>query len=166
MDKTKVTKEGNVLILERVFNAPVDKLWDAFSNPETFVRWWGPEGWDTTVKEFDFVAGGKNHYCMKCVDEKQGEWFNQESWGMMVFDEVNAPTSFTYKDYFSDAEGTLNQDMPVITVTTSFIDQDGKTLMVNKSVAQSPEQIEELIKMGMLEGYSSSMDKLDTLLES
>lgn len=120
--------------------------------------------WETTTKEFNFVPGGRVHYDMKCVDENQGEWFGQSSWGMMVIEAVDAPNSFTYKDYFSDESGTMNQDMPTLTVTNNFVEENGRTKLTSTSVADSAEQIEELIKMGMVEGFTSQLKKLDAML--
>lgn len=167
MDKTKVTKDfdNNTLIVERTFDAPIGRVWDAYADREQFCKWWGPEGWETTVKEFDFVPGGRNHYCMKCVDENQDEWFNQQSWGMMVFEQVDKPSGFTYKDYFSDADGTLNTDMPTTTTIMNFVEQDGKTTMTSRSVVESKEQLEQLVTMGMIEGLTSSLDKLERHVE-
>ena len=81
MSQTKVTKdlENKTLIIERTFDAPAQKLWRAYADKEWFEQWWGPEGWQTTTKEFTFAPGGRIHYAMKCVDENQGEWFGQES---------------------------------------------------------------------------------------
>ncbi len=168
MDKTKVTKdfENKTLIIERTFNAPRERVWEAYENPEKFSAWWGPEGWETTVKELTLVPGGKNHYCMKCVDKNQGEWFNQESWGLMAFEAVDKPASFTYKDYFSDEAGTLKQDMPTMTITMSFTEEDGKTKMVSRGVVESKEQLEQLVNMGMIEGLTSTLDKLEAFVES
>ena len=165
MDKTKVTKdlENKTLTIERSFDAPKDKLWQYYAEKEKFEKWWGPEGWVTTTKEFDFASGGRVHYGMKCVDEAQGEWFGQESWGMMVIEAVDAPNSFTYKDYFSDADGNLNEQMPTLRVTNEFVEEDGRAKVVSRSFADSAEQIEELIKMGMLEGFDSQLGKLDKI---
>lgn len=156
--------ENKKLVVEYTANGPIEKVWRAYTTKEWFEKWWGPEGWETTTKEFSFEAGGKVHYGMKCVDERQGEWFGQTSWGTMDIQEVNNGKSFTYKDYFSDEAGVLNKEMPVLTVTNEFIEQDGKTKIVSTSYADSAEQIEELIKMGMIEGFSSQLNKLDTLV--
>src|SRR5690606_11027273 len=117
---------------------------------DMFTKWWGPEGWETTVKEFDFTAGGRNHYCMKCVDENQGEWFGQESWGLMAYEMIDEPNSFTYKDYFSNAEGTIEGEMPTITATNQFVEEDGKTRMISICQGETAEDIEKLVAMGMV----------------
>jgi uncharacterized protein YndB with AHSA1/START domain len=167
MDKTKVTKdlENKTLTIERTFNATPEKVWEAYANKDLFVQWWGPEGWETTVKEFDFRPGGSNHYCMKCVDKNQGEWYGQESWGMMRYESVDqSGYRFTYKDYFSDADGKTQEGMPVLTVQMELVAVDGKTNLVSRLVADSAEDIEKLVNMGMVEGFSSSAEKLERLL--
>ena len=167
MDKTKVTKdlEAKTLTIERTFAAPVEKLWQAYADKDMFVQWWGPEGWETTVKEFDFRAGGRNHYCMKCVDENQGEWFGKDAWGIMDYKTVDAPSNFTYTDYFSNEAGDIDEQMPALEITVEFVaTDDGQTTMISRSVASSAEEIEQLVKMGMIEGFSSSADKLERLV--
>lgn len=167
MADVKVTKDldNKKLVIEFVANGPKEKVWQAYANKERFEKWWGPEGWETTAKEFVFEPGGRVHYGMKCVDERQGEWFGQVSWGLMQLQEVDAPHSFTYKDYFSDENGTVNESMPALTVTNEFIEEDGKTKIVSTSIANSAEQIEELIKMGMVEGFTSQLAKLEAAIQ-
>lgn len=166
MADVKVTKdlENKKLIIEFIANGSIDKVWSAYADKGTFEKWWGPEGWKTTAKEFTFEPGGRVHYGMKCVDENQGEWFGQVSWGLMAVQEVNPSHSFTYKDYFSDESGAINTELPALTVTNEFFEQDGKTKIVSTSLADSAEQIEQLLKMGMVEGFSSQLNKLDTLV--
>ncbi len=166
MSELKVTKdlENKTLTLEYEFSGPLDKVWKAYSDKESFEQWWGPEGWETTTKEFTFAPGGRVHYDMKCVDKAQGDWFGQSSWGMMVIETVDAPNSFTYIDYFSDEDGTLNQEMPALTVTNSFTEENGKTKLVSVSQADNAEQIEQLINMGMVEGFTSQLHKLDAIM--
>lgn len=166
MEKTKVTKdlEAKTLTIERTFDGSKDKVWKAYTDKEWFVKWWGPEGWETKVKEFNFVSGGRVHYGMKCVDERQGEWFGQESWGVMEIESVEGENSYTYIDYFADADGNLQKDMPGLKITNTFSEEDGKTTIVSVSYADSAEDIEKLLAMGMIEGYDSQLRKLDELL--
>lgn len=166
MSEVKVTKdlENKKLVIEYVANGPKDKVWKAYADKEWFEKWWGPEGWETTTKEFNFAPGGRVHYEMKCVDENQGEWFGQSSWGAMDIQKIDPTNSFTYKDYFSDEEGVLNTEMPALIVTNEFFEEDGKTKIVSTSFADTADQIEQLIKMGMIEGFSSQLAKLDKLV--
>ena len=165
MSEVKVVKdlENKKLIVEFVSKWPKEKVWQAYAERELFEKWWGPEGWETTTKEFSLTPGGKIHYGMKCVDENQGDWFGQTSWGVMEVLDVQSGESFTYKDYFSDEDGVLNQDMPALKVTNEFIEENGQTKIVSTSFADTAEQIEQLINMGMIEGFTSQLNKLDEL---
>lgn len=166
MDKTKVTKdlENKTLTIERVFDAPVEKVWKAYADKDMFEKWWGPEGWETTTKEFDFRPGGRIHYGMKCVDENQGEWFGQESWALMEIQSMDEPRAFTAKDHFADPEGSVNNEMPAQTFEIELRDEDGKTRLISRSITETAEQLEELVKMGMVEGFDSQMNKLEKML--
>lgn len=168
MAEVQVTKdlENNKLIIEYVASGPRDKVWRAYSEKEMFEKWWGPEGWETTAKEFNFAVGGVIHYDMKCVDPNQTDWYGQSSWGLMDISAIDEGNSFTYTDYFSDEEGNRNPDMPSLTITNEFIEIDGKTKIVTTSLAASAEQIEQLIKMGMIEGFSSQLNRLETLVSA
>ena len=167
MDKTKVTKdlENKTLIIERTFDAPKEKLWRAYADKEWFEKWWGPEDWETSTKDFDCRKGGRIHYGMKCVDPNQGEWYGQESWGLMELESIDEPNSFTAKDFFSNPEGTVDEKMPSQKFVVELLDENGKTRLVSKSVCESAEQLEELIMMGMVEGFSSQLNRLESLLE-
>jgi uncharacterized protein YndB with AHSA1/START domain len=166
MDQVKVTKdlENKTLTLERVFDGPKSKVWKAYADQEWFEAWWGPEGWETKAKEFDFKPGGRVHYDMRCLDPEQKDWYGQSSWGLMQIEAVDAPSSFTYTDYFSDETGKPNTEMPTQTVTVELVETDGKTNMIIRAVSESADDIERLVKMGMVEGFSSQMNKLDALL--
>ncbi len=166
MSEVKVTKdlENKKLTIEYVANGPKDKVWKAYADKEWFEKWWGPEGWETATKEFSFAPGGRIHYDMKCVDENQGEWFGQHSWGLMGILSIDEGNSFTYTDSFSDETGAINEEMPSMTVTNEFLEEDGKTKIVSTSSADTAEQIEELLKMGVVEGYTGQLNKLDALV--
>ncbi len=166
MSEVNVVKdlENKKLIVEFVANGPTDKVWRAYAEKELFEKWWGPEGWKTTTKEFDFIPGGRVHYGMKCIDKNQADWFGQTSWGVMEILDVVSTASFTYRDYFSDEDGVLNEDMPALRVTNEFIDEGGKTKIESTSFADNADQIEQLIAMGMIEGFTSQLNKLDELL--
>ncbi|MBD0824529.1 SRPBCC domain-containing protein [Aestuariibaculum marinum] len=53
------TKTNREIYNERILKAPVDKVYQAFSNPSHLKVWWGPEGYTNTFHEFDLRPGGK-----------------------------------------------------------------------------------------------------------
>jgi len=167
MNKTKVTKdlENKTLIIERVFDAPVESVWSFYAIKEKFEAWWGPEGWETTTKAFDFSPGGKIHYGMTCVDENQTEWFGKQSWGLMEIDSIEENKNFVAHDFFCSPDGTIDQSMPAQKFVVEFHDENGRTRLVNRSILDSAEKIEMLVEMGMIEGFNSQMNKLEVLLQ-
>lgn len=156
--------ENKTLTVECVVNGPKEKVWKAYANKEWFEKWWGPEGFETTTKQHDFKPGGRVHYCMKCVDKNQTEWYGTESWGIMELLEVDAPNRFTANDAFSNPEGTVDTNIPTQRFEIDLVDEGGKTRIVSKSICDTAEQLEELVKMGMVEGFSSQLNKLEALL--
>jgi uncharacterized protein YndB with AHSA1/START domain len=160
-----VNKETNEFIAERVFDAPRASLWDAFADPEKLAKWWGPHGWETTIKTFEFRPQGTWHYGMKCVDENQGEFFGQESWGKAIFSEIEEPEKIVYKDAFADADGNTNDTMPVGVTTIEFSENDGKTRVMSRTKYDKPEELEAVTNMGMEEGFSQTWDRLAEFVE-
>ncbi|CAG7629288.1 SRPBCC domain-containing protein [Paenibacillus allorhizosphaerae] len=167
MANQMITKvEGSVLVLERVFNAPRELVFKAFSEAEHLKHWWGPRGWEIPVCNVDFRPGGVWHYCMKCVDKNQGDFYGMESWGKGVYEEIVAPEKIVYVDYFSDAEGNENESMPSTRVTLTFDEHEGKTKLINRALYASPEALKTVLDMGMEQGISETWDRLDEHLQS
>ena len=159
-------ENNRILVLERVFDAPRDLVFQMFKEPEHLKRWWGPRGWEIPVCNIDFRAGGVWHYCMKCVDQNQGQFYGMESWGKGVYKEIVEPEKIVYNDYFSDAEGNIDESLPATLTTMEFIDLDGKTKLVNRSEYASTEALKTVMDMGMMQGISETWDRLGELLES
>lgn len=153
-----------VLVLERVFDAPRDLVFQMFKEPEHLKHWWGPRGWELTVCTVDFQPGGVWHYCMKCVDRNQGQFYGMESWGKAVYKEIAEPEKIVYTDYFSDAEGNTNETMPSTAVSLEFIDLDGKTKLVNRGEYVSADALKTVIDMGMMQGITETWDRLEERL--
>lgn len=167
MEKTNITKSpvNKQFTMERVFDAPIGAVWSAWTDSDKLAKWWGPRGWETTNKAFEFKPGGTWHYCMKCVDENQGEFFGQESWGKTVYESINEPNEIVYRDYFSDAEGTFKEEMPGSITTLRFIEEDGKTRVVSETIFDTLEGFEQVVAMGMEQGAAETWDRLAEYLE-
>jgi uncharacterized protein YndB with AHSA1/START domain len=157
-------ENDRVLVLERVFDAPRYLVFKMFNEPEHLKNWWGPRGWELPVCNIDFRPGGVWHYCMKCVDQNQGEFYGMESWGKGVYKEIAEPEMFSYTDYFSDAEGNTNDTMPATDTTLEFVDLNGKTKLVNRSEYVSAEALKTVMDMGMLQGITETWDRLEQRL--
>ncbi|MBY9077892.1 SRPBCC domain-containing protein [Paenibacillus sp. HN-1] len=160
MNEMTVRVNGTELILERVFEAKRELVFKAFTEAEHLKRWWGPRGWELPVCKVDFRPGGVWHYCMKCVDENQGEFFGMESWGKAVYREIQEPERFTYTDYFSDAEGDVPEGLPPSEIEILFEEQDGRTKVISRSRFGSEEELRTVMDMGMEQGIRETWDRL------
>lgn len=160
-EMTQTVENDKVLVLERVFDAPRELVFEMFSDCKHLKHWWGPRGWELPVCKMDFRPGGTWLYCMKCVDENQGDFFGMESWGKQVFREIDAPRSLSYTDYFADEEGNVNDSLPATDATVEFIEQGGKTKIVSRSTYASAEALKTVMDMGMIQGITETWDRLE-----
>ena len=146
------------LVLSRVFDAPRALVFRAWTEPEHFVRWWGPRGFTTPVCRIDLRPGGLWHCCMRSPD-------GQDIWCAGVYREIVAPERIVCTDFFADEAGNLvpptrygmGADWPAdMLLTVTFAEQDGRTtLTVQQSV---PEALARSV--GAPEGWSQSFDRL------
>jgi len=169
MSKTTFTvaDDKKTLLVERTFNAPKHKLWNAYTDADALAQWWGPIGWETEVKRFDFSEGGEWLYIMKCVDENQGEWFGQLSAGKAVYSNIQPEDSFEYTDYFTDEQGVINEAMPASrTVLTLNENEDGSTKLVTKTAYDTEAALKQVLEMGMEEGFGQTLDRLDDFVRA
>jgi uncharacterized protein YndB with AHSA1/START domain len=167
MTNKMITKaEGNVLTLERVFDAPRELVFKVFSEAEHLKHWWGPRGWTLTVCNVDFRPGGVWHYCMKCIDEKQVDFFGFESWGKAVYEEIVEPEKVIFVDYFSDADGNEVEGMPSSQITMTLVELEGKTKIISRAQYVSAEALKSVMEMGMEQGITETWDRLAEHLQS
>src|SRR6187551_2631563 len=103
------------IVMKRVFDAPREMVFDAFSKPELLKRWFGPRGWSLVVCEVDFRVGGGFRFVMRGPDGKD--------MGMRgVYREIAAPERSVHMESFDDYPGESQ-------VTAVFVEQDGRTTM-------------------------------------
>ncbi|MFC4559750.1 SRPBCC domain-containing protein [Virgibacillus kekensis] len=162
--KMKHRKEGRDLVMERVFDAPRDLVFKMFSEAEHLDKWWGPEGWETETRQFEFKPEGIWHYCMRCIDKDQGDFYGQESWGITFYKEINKPEKIVYIDVFSDEEGNRADGMPETYCTMDFVEEGGKTKLISRSQFESEEALKKIVDMGVVEGTDSHYRCLDDYL--
>ncbi|WP_042198018.1 SRPBCC domain-containing protein [Paenibacillus camerounensis] len=158
--------EDKSLFLEREFNAPRGLVFAAFSQAEHLKHWWGPRGWSLPVCHVDFRKGGVWHYCMKCEDKSQGEFYGMEAWGKAVYSELTPPESIIYTDYFCDEEGHVAEDLPATLVTLTFTETDSGTKVICRSDYETADELQKVLDMGMLQGITETWDKLVEHLDS
>jgi uncharacterized protein YndB with AHSA1/START domain len=141
------------LVITQHFDAPVELVWKAWTDPVAIAAWFGPHGFTTTVTTLDLRPGGVWHYCMH--NEEYGD-----AWGKAVYVEVDPPRRLVYQDMFSDAEGNTNEEMPVTTVTITLAEQDGGTLFTSHALYAAGEDLAKVLEMGMEQGMAETLERL------
>lgn len=157
--------EESVLVIERIFPASPSQVFQAFAESKGIESWWGPQGWRTVNKAFIFGPEGRWHYCMKCIDTNQGDFYGKESWGLAIYKEIIESEKIVYDDYFSDSIGEMNKEMPRIEVTLLFEKNENGTKLITSSAFSSKEALEKVLEMGIVEGMTSQFEKLDAYLQ-
>ena len=126
MPVTDVTTDPEALTMTLTadFAAPVERLWEAFTDPQQLERFWGPPGWPASFPTFDLTVGGKAVYFMT---SPQGE----KSYGAWEFLEIDGPRSFTVLDNFANEDGAPLDGMPVMRVVFTFEPTATGSRMIN-----------------------------------
>lgn len=158
--KTNVETKGKTLIIERIFEAPPSLMFDVWSDCKHLKHWWGPKEWPMNECEMDFREGGEWLYCLRGPNK------GDEAWGKAIYDEIDKPQKIVYRDYFTDNEGNINEEMPGSKTVLEFFEHNGVTRQVSTTEYESPESLKTVLDMGMIDGMNSSMERLDKYLES
>lgn len=139
------------IVLTRVFNAPRELVFDAFTKPELLRRWFGPRGWSLVVCEVDFRVGGGFRFVLRSPEGNQ--------MGMRgTYCEIDAPHRSVHKESFDDLPGESD-------VTTVLSESDGKTVLTATITYASQEIRDAVIRSGMEHGAAETYDQLAEMLE-
>jgi uncharacterized protein YndB with AHSA1/START domain len=152
-DTTAIYSDGGDLIFERTFDAPREKVWEAFTNPDLVPRWWGKHGTTTIVEEMDVRPGGKWRYISRASDREEVAFYGE-------YLEVDPPRGFKWTFMF-DVEGVGPMGGPE---THIFEDVGGKTKITSTGHMGSVEALEGALATGMVEGALETWDRLEALL--
>ncbi|MCC5907782.1 MAG: SRPBCC domain-containing protein [Balneolaceae bacterium] len=153
-NQTVETKE-NEIIFTRTFDAPRELVFETYTTCEHLKNWWGPRTWPLSYCKMDFRPGGSWHYCMK------GPNPGDESWGLAKYKEISEPEKIIYNDNFSDKDGNINSEMPSFDIVNAFetIDEQTKVTVISK--VGSKEEVDKLVEMGMIEGFTETWERLE-----
>jgi uncharacterized protein YndB with AHSA1/START domain len=153
------------LVLSRVFDAPRELVFRAWSEPEHLMRWWGPNGFTTPHCTIDFRIGGAWHLCMRSPE-------GRDYWCKGVYREIVAPELIVCTDFFVDEAGNsvppTHYGMPAevpaeMLLTVTFVEEAaGRTrLTVQQSLPLALAR-----SIGAVDGWSQSLDRLAAALAS
>ncbi|MBX3134160.1 MAG: SRPBCC domain-containing protein [Gemmatimonadaceae bacterium] len=145
------------MTIEAEYPCSVERLWEAYSDPRQLERFWGPEQWPATFTRHDMRVGGESHYYMTGPD-------GQRSSGWFRFLTVEPGKRFEVEDGFSNPDGSRNDAMPSMRMVFTFTATKQGSRFKSVTYFPSLEAMEELVKMGMVEGTKSAMSQIDAVL--
>ena len=146
------------IVIERVFDLPVSRVWQAWTEPEYFKKWWGPKGFTCPYSSMEARVGGKYLNCMRGPDGK-------EYWSTGEVKELDPGKKLVITDHFSDEKGNIKPaseyGMPgnwpkELLITVSLEGTNGTTKFNMQHEVIPDEMREECIK-----GWNESLDKLE-----
>src|SRR5574341_357191 len=88
------------LVITRIFDAPRELVWKAWTESEHLMRWWGPKHFTAPVWRLDLRVGGSYLYCMRSPE-------GQDYCGTGIFQEIVPPERLVYTDSFADEQGRV-----------------------------------------------------------
>jgi uncharacterized protein YndB with AHSA1/START domain len=146
------------LVITRVFDAPLELVWRAWTEPEHFKKWWGPRGFTTPVAKMDVRAGGKYLWCMEDTDGTQ-------YWITGVYREVVPRKRIMNTESFADEDGNvvpasrygMGDDWPPETlVSVNFEPAGGRTRITMRHSGLPANEMGEK----SADGWNESFDRL------
>ena len=150
MQHVKDDTKDRELLLTRVLNAPIELVWEVWTNPEHIAQWWGPNGFSNTITKMDVHPGGGWDLVMHGPD---GTDYKNKS----VFKEVVRHKKIVYEHISG----------PKFLATIEFDEQGNKTFIKWHMLFESKEQFIEVVKTFKAdEGLKQNVEKLDHYLAS
>jgi uncharacterized protein YndB with AHSA1/START domain len=151
---TTERKSDRELVVKRTFNGPARILFEAWTKPELFKRWWVPKstGMSLLSCEMDVRVGGTYRLVFR------HDAFPEPMAFFGRYIEVTPPSRLVWTNEEGGDSG------PVTTVT--FEDKGGKTLLVVHDLYSSKEALDGAIASGSTGGFSETFEQLDDLLDT
>ncbi|MPZ98686.1 MAG: SRPBCC domain-containing protein [Dehalococcoidia bacterium] len=94
--------ETHDVLITRVFNAPVEQVWNAWVESDQVRQWWGPQGFTSPLAEMDVREGGRSLVCMRAPAEMGG----QDLFNTWTYTKVVLHQRLEYVFEFTDQDGT------------------------------------------------------------
>jgi len=170
MSASQVETKSSSFVISRTFDAPRERVWKAWTDPQALVQWWGPKGAGIRVIKLDFRPGGIFHYAMAYQP-------GHEMFGRFIYREIEAPHRLVFVNSFSDADGgitrapfpQLGNTWPLEVLNNfTLTEQDGKTTVALRGgpINATEKERKTFASMfdSMRQGFGGTFDKLEDYL--
>lgn len=158
---TSVTKDlqKKTILVSREFKAPIEIVWNAYTDSTILDKWWGPSPWRAETKSMDFRVGGFWLYAMVGPE-------GEKHWGRMNYIAIEKYNFIDFEDLFCDENGNVNSELPNSKGRNSFTKKNSGTLVEFKLQLTSEEQLKQLVEMGFEEGIKICFEQLSELINT
>jgi uncharacterized protein YndB with AHSA1/START domain len=151
-ETTFTTPSEREIEMTRLFDAPRELVFDAFTNPEHVPHWFGPRGWSVPECQIDLRPGGAWRYVLRGP--------NGEEMGMSgVYKEITPPERVVTTESFDDYPG---ESVNTLTLT----EEDGKTRYTVTVLYPDKDTRDAVLATGMSEGAAETLERLAEHLDS
>jgi uncharacterized protein YndB with AHSA1/START domain len=143
---------------DRTFDASLEAVWQAWTDPEKLKAWWGPQNTVIPECEVDLKVGGRFYIVMEATEgmgEYKGTRWPMEAEYTVV--EPNTKLSYTAKAWTEGAEETTQIDQVSELVLS---EENGKTRLKLKATINKTGPDAGMAAEGMQMGYNQQFDKL------
>lgn len=146
---TEINTSERSLTIQRTFDAPRERVWEAWTEPELVAEWWGPDGFTNTIHEMDVRPGGVWRFVMHGSD---GVDYQNE----IVYDEVVEPERLVYTHPPNE-----EHDLGKFRVTVDFDElESGVTALTMRMRFESAAERERQEEFGAIEGANQTLGRL------
>lgn len=168
MSKTATAPVYEPFVISRTINAPIARVWKAWTEESQLKRWWGPKGNEILSVTLDLRPGGTMHYGLRSPD-------GLEYWGRFLFHEIVPEKRLVFVVTFADSQGQVARNpwemvWPLeILSTVEFKDLGGKTEVTVRWIPVNATEAEEKAfdagRDSMKQGWGGTLDRLDDQLK-
>ena len=152
--------DAKTIHIVREFNAPIEKVWKAFTDPDVLEKWIAPKPWTAETKIWDFTVGGISLYAMVSPE-------GQKHWVYAEFTAIENGSAISTTGMFCDGEGNPVTDGPKSSRDTKFSSIEGNRTKVDSVITFDDEAtIKWFVEGGFKEGTTMTFIQLDELLAS
>lgn len=155
MTSGEMVEANRELVLTRLINAPREKVYAAWTQPDLLVQWFAPKPWSTAHAEMDVRVGGSNAITMR---SPEGQDYPNKG----VYLEVVPNERLVITDAFTSAWEPSQK--PFMTIILTFEEEDGKTRYTARVCHWTVADREAHEKMGFQEGWGQCTDQLEALV--
>lgn len=155
---SNTVNDAERMVVTRVFDAPRELVWKAWTDPKYVQQWWGPKGFTSPFCRMDFRVGGKFLYCMKSPD-------GQEFWNGGEYHEIVPFEKIVSSMYFADSKGNKVEPADYGIEHEAMEDEPDMILFEDLGNGRTKltfignETMQNAIKSGQLEGMKQILDK-------